>query len=112
MLKLKEVEVELAAIRKEGSQATFKDLRRIKKRIEYLEMIRLYLLTKPSEQTVQKQVEAVQRVLNVINDRYYEWSREKQGGGQVLRRQFDGLYEVRKLKIQLRTMKYILGHDV
>jgi len=107
MKQIKELLIEVAALRKAAKDAPFTELRKIKKRIQFLEMCRLYLETKPREPFVLKQIEATKFIIETVDQRFGSWSAERTGGNRELRRQYNSLVEMNKLKAQLKTLKFI-----
>ncbi len=109
MKTLIDVKTELAALREKGQELNGAELRRLTLRIKHLEKVRLYLEHEPTTETLRKQKQVLKRLLAVINDRYLQWYDGKpQGDQRAMRRQYEELYEVRKLRAQLRTLNYIL----
>ena len=107
MKQIKELIIEVEALRKAAKDAPFTELRKIKKRIQFLEMCRLYLETKPREPFVLKQIESTKFIIETVDQRFGSWAAHRTGGNKELRRQYNSLVEMNKLKAQLKTLKFI-----
>jgi hypothetical protein len=107
MKQIEELLIEVEGLRRAAKDAPFTELRKIKKRIQFLEMCRLYLETKPREAFVYKQIESTKFIIETVDRRFGSWAEHRTGGNKALRRAYNSLVEINKLKAQLKTLKFI-----
>lgn len=82
MKTLKEIKQEEESLLKEIKHtSTDNEVKRIRRRLEFLKTCRLYIETKPSEQYLESQLQQLHNKVGVINQRFGAWSSGKIGGG-------------------------------
>ncbi len=85
-----------------------KEINRIKKRLDFLKMCRIYLETRPSEQYIQGELTRLNNTIEILDERFPAWSAGRSGGGTELKRQYNAVTDISKLRSQVRTLEYLL----
>jgi hypothetical protein len=75
----------LASAKKLGTQ---REINKLLKEAEELKFARLYLETTPSEESVQKQLDELQRRMTIEEERFGAWCAQKVGGRDELYKQY------------------------
>lgn len=77
-------------------------------RLAFLKPCRLYLKRSPSEVYIRKELSDLKAKVAIINDRFAGWSALKSGDKEVLKRQYNRIYDLSKLRLQIKTLKYLI----
>jgi len=108
MKTINQIKKEEEDLRREIRTADHRGLKRIQRRLELLKICRIYLETKPNEQSLKSQLSRLNETIKINEERFAAWSAEKTGGGTELKRQYDAITEKSKLRSQIRTLEYLL----
>jgi len=109
MKTIKEIKKEEADLHEQIKTADHSETKRITKRLELLKICRLYLETKPSEESLRGQLDDLNHNIKIIDERFSAWSSGKTGSGTGLKRQYAAITEKRKIKAQVNTLTYLLS---
>jgi len=82
MKKIKEIKKEEEDLHREIRTADHCDLKRIKRRLELLKICRIYLETKPNEQSLRSQLSRLNETITINEERFAAWSAGKTGGAR------------------------------
>jgi hypothetical protein len=85
-----------------------KDLVKMKKRIEYLKVIRHYLETKPSSDFLNKEIDRVENRINLILSHFSHSEQADQFVVKELKKEYEKEHEIPKLRKQVRALRHIL----
>jgi hypothetical protein len=107
MITVKDVEQEMAALRKEVGNATPSTAQASK--LAFLKHVKLYLETEPTQAQVLAQLESVRHRLATNAERFTQWCAQRHGGYDELKTQYATQCGTAQLKAQAKTLTYILG---
>ena len=86
--------------------------RNIQKRVEFLRQMQFYLETNPTIDFLQKQYDKLSNKIDCIDKEYfdnYEWASKLDViTRRKTRNTFDEMYDVKKIKNQMKSLKYLL----
>jgi len=86
--------------------------RKIQKRVEFLKQMQFYLETNPTIDFIQKQYDKLSSKIDCIDKEYfdnYEWASKLDAiTRRKTRNTFDEMYDVKKIKNQMKALKYLL----
>lgn len=114
MRTLLEVKTEIAEILSMAEHEADSKIRsRYRKRLAYLAIIKNYLTDIPSVDYVRYELKKLNHLLSVVTNRWLEWLAEQQAEIPKItlseaKKKFDKEYDIPKMKLQIRALKYIL----
>jgi hypothetical protein len=108
MLTVKQIKKEMEAERTKLHNGLVKNAA-ASKRIAHLRHCQYYLETKPTEETLRRHLETVTHRVQVLSSRFGSWRAHRTGGLAEHQRQYNAETGLPQLKVQIRTLKYLLG---
>ena len=85
-----------------------KKLKAARKRLKYLEYIKAYLSTNPSEEFVRSEIDRITSLVKAIDDRFVNVGFKTLVAEKKARKEFLKDYGVPKMNEQLKTLRFIL----
>lgn len=109
MKSVKSIMEEESRLRVEARSCGDKEKKRTLRELEFLKEIRLYLETKPTTEFLKKELERIEKTIDVNGSRFGQWAECRSGSSKDLRRQYDSFCRTGDLKRQKRSIEFLLN---
>jgi hypothetical protein len=103
----KDIIKEMDSLINDSRNVAFTELRTIRSRLLFLKTCKLYLETKPNPDFIKFEIESLQYKINLLSERFDSWRAGRTGTYAQLNREYNSLNEIPKMKMQLKTLKYL-----